>query len=90
MLAFHGGTFSPRGLPEGCSGESSSGVFVAALRDEPASLIAVPDDVLLRLEREAVDAIAEAFEAGTGDESHVAYMKDVQRQCRAELARRKV
>lgn len=88
MLAFAGGDFDAHGLPEGCSGHSSSGVFVAARRDEPPSLGGIDADVLRRLEREAADAIAEAEAAGTSDDQHIQYLRTVQRQCRDELARR--
>jgi hypothetical protein len=63
---------------------------VAALRDDTISLGSLPVDVLRRHEREAIDAVAEAFAAGSGDEPHVQYMRDVQRQCREELKSRGV
>lgn len=90
MLRFQGGTVDAHGLPEGCSGQSSSGVYVAAMRSEPLALGVLPPDVLRRLEQEAIDAIAEAFAAGTTEEPHIKYMRDVQRQCREELARRRL
>jgi hypothetical protein len=90
VLAFAGGAVDAHGLPEGCSGHSSSGFFVAAQRDEAPSLGRLDADVLRRLEREAADAIAEADAAGSGDEQHIQYLRTVQRQCRDELATRGV
>ncbi len=87
MLAFKGGDVEAHGLPEGCSGQSGSRLVAAMRHDEP-SLSGLPVDVLRRLLREATEAIAEALDAGTGDEAHIKYMRDVQRQCRDELVRR--
>lgn len=90
MLAFAGGAVAVHALPEGCNGHSSSGVFVAAQRDERPDFGGLDADVLRRLEREADEAIAEAEAAGTGDDQHIQYLRTVQRQCRDELAIRGV
>ncbi len=88
MLAFAGGAVALEALPDGCSGQSSSGVFVTAQRDERTDLGGLDLDVLRRLEREAADAIAEAVDGGTSDEEHIRYMRKICQQCREELARR--
>jgi hypothetical protein len=88
VLAFAGGAVEAHGLPEVCSGHSSSGVFVAAQSGEQPDFGGLDDDVLRRLEREAAEAIGEADASGLGLEPHIQYLRTVQRQCRGELASR--
>ena len=88
-LPFEGGAVEVEGLPEVCSGHSSSGQYFAAHRGQAVHLGSLPPDVLQRLEHEAADAIAEAVADGSSDEPHVQYMRDVRRQCLAELQQRK-